>query len=178
MDEHLSLVQGSSRASPRSEDDGVLAALDRLADVELSPEVRFAVACDIVRSASEDRARNAAAIALADLGDARAADAIAEVLRRPGMARSAGTLLYALLELDAALPIDLLTRMVIEGSYEARNEALTMMERGNVVPFDAEAGRRSGEALSHVARASDPEAAEAAGAALDLLGFAPSGTGR
>ena len=168
MTEHLSLVETAPGFDSRS-DDGLIRILDRLSDIEPSHEGRILLASVILRAATQPMARNAAAIALADLGDIQAMKPIVEVLKRPDVAASAGTLLYAVMELGGRLPIDVLTRMVVEGSYEARSGALVFWEESKLLPFDEDAARASRELLSHAARTGDAEGAEAAQLALECL---------
>jgi len=78
------------------------------------------------------RVRNAAASALADLRAGGATDALINLLTRPDTAGSRGTLLYALELLGADVPLPDLAEIIAEGSYEAREEALGLIDRDRI----------------------------------------------
>lgn len=59
----------------------------------------------LLQTTASRRVRNAAALALADLGDPHAAESIVDVLHRPEIAEASGTLLFALNEFGASLPL-------------------------------------------------------------------------
>ena len=82
----------------------------------------------ILGDTRSDRIRNAAALCLTDLIGRDAAKSIADVIRQPDMPRAAGSLLFALNEVEACLPLDLLVEVIARGSLEAQGEALTFLE--------------------------------------------------
>ena len=74
--------------------------------------------------------RNALAVALADLRSPLAPEVIRVLLLSPRTRYHRGTLLYALHELQATLPLDLVLKILIEDVGEAQEEALTFLEEG------------------------------------------------
>lgn len=89
----------------------------------------------ILGDTRSDRIRNAAAICLTDLIGRDAAKSIADVVRQPDMPRAAGSLLFALNDVEACLPLDLLVEVIARGSLEAQGEALTFLEDGRVETY-------------------------------------------
>ncbi len=130
----------------------------------------------LLRTTPSRRVRNAAALALADLGDPHAAEGIVDVLRRPEIADSSGTLLFALNELGASLPLSLLVHLVEHGSFEGRAEALIAMEEGRVTPGNGVETEGARRILTRLAEGQgDPDAAGAARQALEHLAAGGSG---
>ncbi len=115
------------------------------------------------------RLRNAAALALADLGATSAGERIGALLGRPDVAPQSGTLLFALDELGARLPSESLLNLLRHGSYEGRGEALGLLDAGRVAWADPSERRRALDDLAALAAGDDAEAAEAARAALAIL---------
>lgn len=93
-------------------------------------KARIALIGRILKQTDSPRVRNAAALALADMRAHSAEDVLIDALMRPDTKGYRGTLLYALGELDAALPISLLVDIIIEDSYEAQEEALNFIANG------------------------------------------------
>ncbi len=99
-----------------------------------------------------------------------ACGSIVDMLRRPEIARQAGTLLYALGELGASIPLGLAVDLIEAGSYEARAETILFLQDGRIDAGD-EADRLNAKAkLSDLAKSRDPELAEAAAICLEILG--------
>lgn len=86
----------------------------------------------IMKGAGSETVRNAAAILLTDLIGRGATGSIADLVRLPGMPKSAGSLLFALNDVEACLPLDLLVDVIELGSLEAQGEALTFLEDGRI----------------------------------------------
>jgi HEAT repeat protein len=82
---------------------------------------------EILDRTGSTRVRNAAALALADMRAAGAAPALVDLLGRDDARESGGTLLYALEQIGAMVPLDRLTDILVHGGYEAREEALGLM---------------------------------------------------
>jgi nucleoid DNA-binding protein len=82
----------------------------------------------ILRQTSSPRVRNAAAIALADMRIPTAAQVLIEILDKPENRKQSGTLLYALEEIKAKVPLRTLVNIILEGSFEARQEAIDLIE--------------------------------------------------
>jgi HEAT repeat protein len=76
--------------------------------------------------------RNAAAIALADLGNKNAIEHITKLLWSPETRRARGTLLYALSELGAHIDPQLLTNLLISEGYEVQYECLRAIDEGRI----------------------------------------------
>lgn len=110
--------------------------------------------------------RNAAALALSDMGSRAAVPKIVDAVMMPGVARTAGTLLFAIEELEGTIPIRALVHLIANGSYEARQQALDLLASGHVEMDDVDSAVRQLEGLC--SDASDEKAA-AAQQALGLL---------
>ena len=154
-----------------TEDDRIVHALrntptlpneDRAQSVELVTKLML--------ETSSNKVRNAAAIFLTDVLGKAAAENIVRVLKRPGLAKAAGSLLFSLNDVEARLPLDLILDMIEQGSLEAQGEALTFLEDCRVDPFDAEqfavAKARLSACLNNPA---SPAVAHAAEIALEYL---------
>ncbi|WP_342151882.1 hypothetical protein [Methylorubrum sp. SB2] len=161
--------QTTRSLSDSSDEDRIVT---ELADLKRRPDdpVAADLAADILLRAASPKLRNAAALALADL-DARGKVAdIVSVLRRPGIGRSAGTLLFALGELEGTLPILVAARLIAEGSFEARAETLTLLEDCRIDASEGEAAAEEARRLlADLASSDDAETAEAAALALDYI---------
>lgn len=158
--------------SPR--DEGELVASIERAHLQdgMSAEAVFAV----VRQTRSSRVRNAAALAIVDLGDREgASDVLAEVLARPSVAHEAGTLVYALDEIGGSLPLSPFVNLVELGSSEAREEAMLLLESGRVVARSEEELDAARDRLSVLANLDVSERKQAARDALDALALG-SGT--
>ena len=86
----------------------------------------------LMRPNQTPRARNEAAIALADLGAKRAIGRIEKLLWLPETKGARGSLLYALAELGADLEPELLAKLLIEDGGEVQYECLRAIEAGRV----------------------------------------------
>jgi HEAT repeat protein len=129
---------------------------------------RAAKAMQILAHTSSSRVRNAAALALADLRDGSAKDALIDLLTRPDTKGSRGTLLYALEQLGAEVPLPILADIIAEEPYEAREEALALIARSRSEGSPVEMARA--RARLEAARASaDAERSQAIGRALEYL---------
>lgn len=127
-------------------------------------------AADLLARTASRRNRNAAALALADLNAREAAGTLVDVLRRPEVATEAGTLLYALDELGASLPLDVAVGIIERGSYEGRAQVVLLLEERRVDrPADAELSAWRDRLGRLAAREDDEDCAEAAGIALAYL---------
>lgn len=122
----------------RTREDQLVYALKNPPAIDEAQTPEFAdLVTRIMRDASSDTVRNAAAILLTDLIGRGATGSIADLVRQPGMPKSAGSLLFALNDVDASLPVDLLIDVIERGSLEAQGEALTFLEDARVEDFTA-----------------------------------------
>ena len=104
-----------------------VAALRSLSDGPNTARERVLPVLNILRHTESNLVRNAAAIALADMNAPEAIGVIIELLKRKEI-ESKGTLLYALDELDALVPISILVDLILSGPYEPREEAVNLIE--------------------------------------------------
>jgi len=88
---------------------------------------------EILMTTHSPRLRNAAAIAVADLNSNDAKEVLIHLLIRKDTKKSRGTLLYALDEAGASIPIDILTQVITTSRYEAREEAVRFFEAGKII---------------------------------------------
>lgn len=130
-------------------------------------EGRITLVARILEQTGSPRVRNAAALALADMRARDAKNALIDVLKRPDTKGCRSTLLYALGELDATLPISLLVDIIIGDSYEAREEALNFIANRR---FDRdEDPRQSRYRLIAAFTPAGEERSHSIGAALEYL---------
>jgi HEAT repeat protein len=122
----------------------------------------------ILEQAVSWRVRNAAALALADLRAGNAKDALIDLLKRQDTKGSRGTLLYALGELGADLPLPVLADIIADESYEAREEALTFLASGRI-EYSAQEFARARARLEAAQLSADAERSEAIRRALEYL---------
>lgn len=162
-DPRLSLF---AEAESRGDDDGVIEILDR---VTTDWAKRIADIQTVLLQTSSVKVRNAAAVAPVDMNAKAACDTIVTVLRRPDIAPEAGTLLYALDELGASLPLDVAICLIENGSYETRAETLLLLQAGRITPFETDARDAAVLRLSAYRAAQDLELSEAAGIALEAI---------
>jgi hypothetical protein len=164
----------SPRASgivPDMSDDQLVAALRNCSPLPDDERVEAAAAIsNVLKQTRSNPVRNAAAIALTDLIGAAATDTIVDVLERPEMASSAGSLLFALNEVEARLRLDLVVDLIERGSLEAQGEALTLLEDARLQPFTPDILAAAGDRLSAMLnRAGDTKVAHAAELAIAYL---------
>jgi hypothetical protein len=131
-------------------------------------QARAARAIQILEQTGSSRVRNAAALALADLQADSANDALIDLLKRPDTKGSRGTLLYALQELAAHLPLLLLADIIADESYEAREEALYFLAKG-LIEGSAEEFARAQARLEAALPSADVERSEAIRRALEYV---------
>jgi HEAT repeat protein len=114
------------------DDNRTIADLRSLKSQRSSRAPRIARAIGILESATSSRVRNAAALALADLRAHDAKERLIDLLLRADTAGARGTLLFALEQLGADVPLPTLVRIIMEDAYEAREEALSFIETGRI----------------------------------------------
>ena len=171
----LSFMQAPDLTTRRQSSDGkffddeLLFALKAARDIDSFPAEFVPSIADLLRETHSQRVRNEAALTLADLRDPRGAEALVEVLRRPEVPKVAGTLIHAFDEMGAALPMDVLTSIVMHGSYEARAMAISMLEDGRISIMGPAIEAAARDAFAILAASDDIEGAEAAHAALGAL---------
>jgi hypothetical protein len=120
-------TQHSLETAERSGDEALLVEELRKAKPDVAPTV-----IRILERARSPGVRNTAALALADMRAAGARDSLIEALRKEETRGHRGTILYALDELGADLPLSLLVDLIVEDPYEAREEALGFLAAGRV----------------------------------------------
>lgn len=125
-------TQASGIARPTGDESPVIAELRGLKGQRSPREPRIAKAVEILKQANSARVRNAAALALADMRAQNAKEPLISLLTRPETKGARGTLLYALEQLRADVPIAILAEIIATESYEAREEALGFIVRGRI----------------------------------------------
>jgi len=88
----------------------------------------------VLATTADPRMRNAAAVALADLGSEIAPSVIRGLLVSPSTEGCRGTLLYALREMGGKLPLGLMVSSLAGNVGEAQEELLEFLEDGLVEP--------------------------------------------
>lgn len=129
---------------------------------------RVRQALDVLQRAKSPRVRNAAAIALADMKGIEATDVLVDMLRRQEIKNSRGTLLYALDQLGADIPVDVLIELILHDSYEARQEAVNLIEKGRAVWSDNVAPSAT-KKLESALSSDDEELRDAAGRVIEYV---------
>jgi hypothetical protein len=107
-------------------------------------------------------------LALADLRANDAKDELIDLLTRPDTRGSRGSLLYALGQLGAAIPLPILAEIIANDSYEAREEALTFIG-SNRIEYSADEFANAKATLETAAISADPERLQAIRRALGNL---------
>ncbi len=141
--------------------------LERLSrDGAGDPERRRII--EIAETTGSPRIRNAAALALADLR-IQGADQILIRLLESGATRNArGTLLFALEELGARVPLPLIVRLLLEENYEGREQALDLLGKRQVA-FATPDLAAAAAALAALAKSDDDHGATVGRTALAWL---------
>ncbi len=120
----------------------------------------------LVKETRSARIRDAAALALLDLGHPKAAELLIDLIANHDTQGHRGTLLYVLNELEASVPLDTLVEILVTGPYDAREEGLTLLQYARA--DDAERSRALAK-LVVLKRSSDEELSVVASEAIDLL---------
>ncbi|HEY3908919.1 MAG TPA: HEAT repeat domain-containing protein [Stellaceae bacterium] len=150
-------------------DEGLLIEeIRNLKDRRSPRQARVAKAVQILEQTGSSRVRNAAALALADLRAENAKEALINLLMRPDTKESRGTLLYALGELAADVPLTILAEIIAEESYEEREEALALIRRDRIECSAAEFAKARVR-LEAALGSADPERSQAVHRALEYL---------
>jgi hypothetical protein len=132
---------------------------------KISPKgMRIRKVMDILQKSSSPRVRNAAAIALADMRAVSAKDTLIDLLRRDETQGSRGTLSYALDEIGTKIPIAVLVDVILGDSYEAQQEAVSLITADR-----AECTSQEWMRVKRKLEAALDTRNEAAGRALDYL---------
>ena len=163
----LDLATFVTQPSGHLSDDDIVVSL-RSSGPDLSAEQARDVE-EVMISTSSAKIRNAAALALVDANYPDLQVAINKVLRRPGVASSAGTLLFCLLETNSRVEVAAIPSLVRDGSYEARSELLMLTSEGMItMGHDAEMDTVQSE-LQSIASSLDAAASEVARLAIQDL---------
>lgn len=137
-----------------------------------SPESVFLknLVSQILVSTTSAVVRDAAAIALVDLDAREEIGALLAVIHRPDVADHAGTLLFALDELGAAIPLELVVSLIERGSYEAKAEAVLLVQSGRLaLPPSADDLDVARQHLNVLATSQNADVREAAAVVLAHL---------
>jgi hypothetical protein len=121
----------------------------------------------ILSNTHSARVRNAAAIAVADFRSQNIKEALLDLLLRDDTRKSRGTLLYVLDEIGASIPIDILTRIIATGRYEAREEALAFL-KSRRIDWNLQQLQRSIRKLERMTLSKNAERSKAAERALEF----------
>lgn len=121
---------------------------------------------NVLRETRSPRVRNEAALALLAIGTPKAAEAIVELLGRSDTKGARGTLLYVLNEMNAHVPLATLVEIIVGESYEAQEEALSLLRKTKFAP-----GERTGAMvrLKPYKQSRDPHMSLLAAEALEAL---------
>jgi HEAT repeat protein len=122
----------------------------------------------ILERTESAKVRNAAALALADMHAADADKALIGLLRRDDTRDSRGTLLYALEQIGARVPLDCLAHVLVHDGYEAREEALALLAEG-MTKYDKHERLAAQRKLEQSLEAADKERYPAISKALEQL---------
>ena len=151
----------------RSGDENTIIQELRRAKTQKSSELVAKVA-QILTETDSARIRNAAAVALADMNAREKADVILQLLMERKTQSSRGTLLFALEQMGAKIPLKILAEIILTDSYEARQEALGLIKAQQTTFTQAEL--RGGEKVIRESLSSlTSERFDTAQAALKIL---------
>jgi HEAT repeat protein len=128
----------SEAALVTEEDDRLIEELHNLKSQRSPRRVRADNAMRILEQTKSHRVRNAAALALADMRAPGAKDALIRLPKRPDTIRARGTLIYALDELGADVPLPVLADIILNETYEAREEAVGLVAQDRIACSDRE----------------------------------------
>ena len=151
-----------------SDDEQLVQTLRQVKSLRTRRQARQHQVIEILRATGSARVRNAAALALADMRANQASEEIISLLSRPDTIGARGTLLYALDRLGSFVPLPTLTAIILEDPYEAREEALGLIDKHRARYSDRE--RRT--ALRHLRdglAAVDDARARSAKSAIEYL---------
>lgn len=116
----------------RGDLDLIIATLDGIGPADKQPDLEQTT-LDLLKS-KDRRIRNAAAIALADLGSTKAVEYLKKLIVDSDTKGARGTLLYALEELRAPIELGLLVRLLKdEESIEIWSEIIRALDSGRVM---------------------------------------------
>jgi hypothetical protein len=165
---HSNVPNPLETAFVAGDEERLVAELRNVAAEKSPRTARANLVLRILDETFSSRVRNAAALALADMHCKSAKGSLIRLLSRPNTKGSRGTLLYTLGELGAELPLPVLADVVVDESYEAREEALDLIRRGCVEGSAGDLAKA--QARLHAALASaDEERSQAIHRALEYL---------
>ncbi len=112
----------------------VISAIQEL--VELGDYATIPYLIELIETTSNHTIRDQVALALRDIGDERAVNAIANLLTDSKTINHRGTLVYALSAFDCTQILPLLVDLVISGGFEVSREAFLVIENieGEIAP--------------------------------------------
>lgn len=152
----------------RSQDDTRIAEVVRAFDRSTADVAVRQQLARLARETRSARIRNAAVLALVDIGHEDAAQIIVSLLREPHTAGARGTLLFALQELGVKIPIGDIVALLRQDSFETREECILALAEGRY-EASPEAYREAVADLALLAEAAEPERREAMRSALAVL---------
>lgn len=157
-----------TKASMKRQDEFEVVQTRRSADKQNASKAERLRIADIARSTRSPAIRNAAALLLADLRVEGARGILVALLKKPSTKNHRGTLLYALEELNADVPLLLLVDVIANEGYEAKEQALDLIGNGQSVGTPEELDKARSR-LTAIARSKDIHASRSAKLALDYL---------
>jgi HEAT repeat protein len=162
---HLRMPGPLEAAELTGNEDELVEALRHVKSEKSRRQDRANQVLKILKETGSPRVRNAAAIALADMKVTTAKDELVKLLSRDATKYSRGSLLYALEEMKAQIPLTVLADIIAGDDYEAREEALRFLEHQK---YDLAELRRTKQKLKR-SLGSTREQAEATSAAGNYL---------
>ena len=149
--------------SQRDEDTIVDALKNLRVDIsEQDRELLSVHVFELLQETTSQRIQNAAALKLVDLGINQTTMRIVDFLRRSDLAEVSGTLLFALNEIDASIPLDIIVDVIENGSFEARNQSMLFLEEHRFIDAEPVCIEAMIARLSKLVESKDEEQAEAA----------------
>jgi HEAT repeat protein len=158
----------SEPSSARDEENQLVAELRQLKHQRSARSGRVARALGVLEKTNSTRVRNAAAVALADLRARETIEKLLDLLANPKTRGARGSILYALDQLRANVPLTLLVEIIATEPYEAREEALGLIA-SNSLNCSAEEFARARSRLETAIVSADIERKRAIGEAMKLL---------
>jgi hypothetical protein len=159
---------GLDAAIASGDEDRILDALDAIGRSGASA-AECARIMELARETRSSRLRNAAAIALADLGVDRADELLIDLIKRKQTRGANGTLLYALREMNAYVPLSVLIDIITEDpTYEALEGALDVIAN-NAARYEVEEKAEGVSRVKSLLISLDPHTAHTAKLAIKYL---------
>ncbi len=162
-------VDAPSRSSPHDEG-RLVEEMRTLRSQRTSRDLRTARALQVLEQTNSSRVRNAAALALADMKAHCAKETLVSLLAKPDTKGARGSLLYALEQLGEHVPLPILIQIIVDDTYEAREEALAFIITQRIECSTEEFVRSRAQLEATATSSTDAERLQAIRRALDYLG--------